>query len=224
MTETKWTINAIQRAIHDAGSHWFDPDTMRFFGTRVLNGTVFQGDGGVYFVTSEWDGFRGKDEGKRAYTVRKFVPDSADIETIGEVYQYHDADDAVEAASTLAGKGEAIREQHRPITDAEQFMHDCRKHGKPTADKDDCESLTILGKRHHKLMEDYCNGEDMYRADGEPKAKLRNLREHIALIARNIGAESVLFSGDPRGCTVKLVFPDGEANDWGKDGWCVPGA
>jgi hypothetical protein len=31
-----------------------------------------------------------------------------------------------------------------------------------------------------------------------------------------------VFSGDPRGCTVKVVVPSGKTNDWGKEGICVP--
>lgn len=30
------------------------------------------------------------------------------------------------------------------------------------------------------------------------------------------------FSGDPRGCTVKVVSPSGETNDWAHEGYCVP--
>lgn len=30
------------------------------------------------------------------------------------------------------------------------------------------------------------------------------------------------FSGDPRGCTVKLVVPSGRTDDWGRTGLCVP--
>ena len=42
--------------------------------------------------------------------------------------------------------------------------------------------------------------------------------------AKRIGCKGVRFGGDPRGCTVKLLFYDGATDDWGKEGWCVPGA
>ena len=32
------------------------------------------------------------------------------------------------------------------------------------------------------------------------------------------------FSGDPRGCTVKLAVPSGRTDDWGRTGICVPTA
>lgn len=75
MTATTWTINDIKAAVRATGSHWFDPDTMRFFGTRVSE-TVYQGSGGVYFVTSEKP-----PHGPRQCTVRRFNPDTADIAT-----------------------------------------------------------------------------------------------------------------------------------------------
>lgn len=33
-----------------------------------------------------------------------------------------------------------------------------------------------------------------------------------------------IFGGDPRGATVKLKMPDGRADDWGREGVCVPGS
>ncbi len=33
---------------------------------------------------------------------------------------------------------------------------------------------------------------------------------------------SPVFSGDPRGCTLKIKVPSGYTNDWGKEGLCVP--
>jgi hypothetical protein len=32
------------------------------------------------------------------------------------------------------------------------------------------------------------------------------------------------FGGDPRGCTVKIIVPDGYTNDFGQEGVCVPTA
>lgn len=64
----KWTIQEIRQAMADAGSHWFDPGSMRFFGTR-LHGQPFHGPGGVTFVTSEQ-----LPHGPRGFTVRMFQP------------------------------------------------------------------------------------------------------------------------------------------------------
>ena len=43
------TIHEIERRTK---GHWWDKDTMRFFGTRA-HGAVYEGPGGVFFVTSE---------------------------------------------------------------------------------------------------------------------------------------------------------------------------
>jgi len=81
--------------------------------------------------------------------------------------------------------------------------------------------LINLARRHHKLMEDYCNGIEVYGNDAEPLPPLRRVTMLLNETAMSVGC-SVKFSGDPRGCTVKLVLPSGNTNDWGKEGWCVP--
>lgn len=74
-----WTVDDIKTACAMNGSHFFDRDTMRFFRSRVL-GDVYQGPGGIYFVTSEKYG----DASPRKYTVRCFLPgDNCRIATVG---------------------------------------------------------------------------------------------------------------------------------------------
>lgn len=57
----------IWQANRAAGSHWFDPSTMRFFRTRVSS-TVYPFEGGAAFVTSE----QYDDTSPSLYTVRVF--------------------------------------------------------------------------------------------------------------------------------------------------------
>ena len=59
------------------GRHWFDRDTMRFFGTRLPRAGI-TGQGGVFFVTSEQP-----PHGPRAYSVRKLLGEGR-IETVGD--------------------------------------------------------------------------------------------------------------------------------------------
>jgi len=75
-----WDINEIRSAMRRGGSHWWDAGSMRFFRCRVLD-EVYQGPGGIYFVTSE----KGPSE-NRAYSVRQYLPgkDGGDIDTVGE--------------------------------------------------------------------------------------------------------------------------------------------
>lgn len=317
-----WTVNTIKDAMRAAGSHWFDPDTMRYFRCRVLE-EVYQGPGGIYFVTSE----KGP-HGPRAYSVRQFTVNKPSIDTVGEfngmsraaairmakgmaakplgqqwLEAFRALDEAVTGADLgrtfnaagnylpledaargqiayLAGDGgytrakatefsdgsgmhlelietgatdrkqawsdayklqrEACRvlwtwatnsyadaatetaEAFKPVSVLDQFIHDLRKHGGQQAIVAQASQLMAQAKRHHKLMEDYCNGREVYDADGEPKAALRRCRERIESIAKAVGCTGVVFSGDPRGATVKLTFADGTTNDWGKEGYCVP--
>jgi hypothetical protein len=88
-----FSIDAIQRASRESGSHFFDADTMRFFGSRVLEPVV----AGRFFVTSERSGF--DYDAPRAYTLREFMPD-ASIATVGEFNGY---------ATSGAAKGAARR-------------------------------------------------------------------------------------------------------------------
>lgn len=77
------TIEQIRAANKAAGFFFFEPDTVRFFRSRILP-TVHSGPGGVYFLTSEqFVSSRGVASPRR-YTVRKFNPGSGDIDTVGE--------------------------------------------------------------------------------------------------------------------------------------------
>ena len=70
-------ISQIEYANQWAGFHFFDASSMRFFRSRALP-SVFHGPGGVYFVTSEK-----APHSERAFTIRKFDPATADIDTFG---------------------------------------------------------------------------------------------------------------------------------------------
>lgn len=221
--QTKWyNINEIQDEMRAAGSHWWDPDTMRFWGTRVC-GPVYQGDDGIFFVTSEWDGPHGKECGLRAYTVRSYTPATHDVGTVGEMGQYDDRRTAQRAAKRSAGvncleDGSELRN----VSTRDQFIFDCRKHGNPKAFGTICDQLRSAAKRHHRMMEQECNGREMHDQDGEPLPPLQRNRHHIAKLAEHVGAVRVDFSGDPRGYTVKLIFPDNASNSWGNDGYGIP--
>ena len=83
------TIKEIERK---TGGHWWDKSSMRFFGTRVHE-AVYEGPGGVFFVTSERP-----PHGPRRCSVREFVLEPEEgqaphhvkgsIETRGEFCAY----------------------------------------------------------------------------------------------------------------------------------------
>lgn len=231
--EKRWTVNAIKDALRAAGSHWFDPDTMRCFGTQVLP-SVYQGPGGVYFVTrdNQYDSALPK-----RYTVRRFEPEGPEVSTAGELCGFRTKEQAQANAKDRAahfsnlivppsqGGFPTFRENvedFKPVSVLEQFLHDLHQHGKPEARESYAKDLIRGAGRHHKMMEAYCNGAEIYDAQGNPLAALAALRGMLTNLASAVGATAVLFSGDPRGCTVKLTFADGFTNDFAHEGYCVP--
>ena len=64
------TIDDIKARNASTGHHFFDAGANRFFRSRVSD-TVYQGDGGIFIVTSEQFEWGGRLD-TRAYTPRKF--------------------------------------------------------------------------------------------------------------------------------------------------------
>lgn len=76
------TIDEIVRRNRALGHNWFEPETRRWFGSRIHDEVY--GDG--FFVTSERDERAGRYgaawDGERRYTVRRALPDGS-ITTVG---------------------------------------------------------------------------------------------------------------------------------------------
>ncbi len=202
-----YTIGKIQEEMNADGSHWWDRGAMRSFGTRVGQ-QVYQGDGGIYFVTSEKPL-----HGPRRFSVRKYNPTEKDIDTVGKFCEMS-RDQAHRKAADLAGSESTVTQAaHVPTSEVEQLTIDIQRGG-GRCGATQAAYLIRLTTKHHRLMEDYCN-------DGEEPPTLANLRGKIRAAASDCTC-SVRFSGDPRGATVKLLLPNGNTNDWGKEGWCIP--
>jgi len=69
------TLAEIRAANKAAGFYFFEPATLRFFDSRILR-AVYQGPGGVYFITSEQFHGSGGYTAPRKHTVRKFNPET----------------------------------------------------------------------------------------------------------------------------------------------------
>lgn len=215
-----WTVNTIKDAVRATGSHWFDPDTMRFFGTRVLP-TVWQGPGGVFFVTSDK-----RFDGKRGHTVRQFKPEDSSVHSSTEIGMMSEKNARTRASQLAWGTGEEktqlTSEPFRAVSVLEQLCADLKTHGSASeVSAADARILIRAAARHHALMEDMCNG-TLQTDDSGESSEVNRLRARISRLASDVGASGAMYSGDPRGCTVKLTFPDGFTNDWGKTGYCVP--
>jgi hypothetical protein len=65
------------------GSHFFERDAMRFFRSKVQE-PVFQGPGGIFFLTSERFVSSTGEASPRRFTVRQFDPETGGVSTVGE--------------------------------------------------------------------------------------------------------------------------------------------
>ena len=72
---------------------------------------------------------------------------------------------------------------------------------------------------HHRLCEVDCNEGLTEKQARQSDACERRILARCAELGPGFGA---VFSGDPRGATVKLVVPSGYSDSWGGEGLCVP--
>lgn len=98
----RWrTMADIKQSNKDAGFHFFDKATLRFFDSIIHRRKPYAGPGGVYFVTSErLHGVRESEP--RMYTVRRFDIETADVHTAGAFNSIRHIEDARKAARRLA--------------------------------------------------------------------------------------------------------------------------
>ena len=84
----------------------------------------------------------------------------------------------------------------------------------------DALALMRLGRQHSTQVVNLCNIPNYQEKYDKRTA---NIRERLALILAHYGARAIT-GGDPRGCTVKLKLRSKRTNDFGGEGYCVPGA
>lgn len=84
------TLDDVKRLHRAAGKHFFDPDTMRFWGTTEIS-ELFPNN---TFVTGD-DNYN---RTKKMYTVRLFVEETAEIKTVCGFQRFDNLEDAVAAA------------------------------------------------------------------------------------------------------------------------------
>lgn len=88
------TIADVKRINRQNGYHFFDADTMRFWGTSMVS-ELFPNN---TFVTAD-DNY---DRSKKLYTVRLFNEDTGDIKTVCGFQRFASLDEAVSAAKAYA--------------------------------------------------------------------------------------------------------------------------
>lgn len=98
------TIDDIIRRNRAIGHHFFDTDTKRFFGSRILP-TVY---GGRFFITAE-KSMRG---GRSKYTVRESLPDGS-VASRSEFREFKTPREAIAAAKKLITRSNPRRKGGR---------------------------------------------------------------------------------------------------------------
>lgn len=103
-----------------------------------------------------------------------------------------------------------------------------------------CSLICRAAITYERVQEDRCNGHPACSSPTLPAATITKLQEvfeertekrdeqlskRIKELALTLpGVKGVNLGGDPRGCTVKLLFVDGRSDDWEGESVCVPGA
>ncbi len=94
------SVSDVRYANRQAGFCYFEPDTMRYFRSRVLGWFVPLPDGGGLFGTSErFVSSQGWSPGRK-FTIRRARP-SGDIDTVGEFQGYASSKAAERAANRI---------------------------------------------------------------------------------------------------------------------------
>ena len=108
------TVDEMRAANRAAGQFWFEPSTLAFFDSNILE-PFYPVASGVYFVTSEQapeSGTRGRADYYRPaamFSVR-FIDASGEVETVGEFQEYGLLSDAITAAKTMQRTNRTPRE------------------------------------------------------------------------------------------------------------------
>lgn len=97
------TLDQIKRAAAAAGSHWFDPSTLRYFSSRVGR-RVYPVPGGALFISSEQFRGYGSPDGPRLYSVRSCTL-AGKIDTVGKFQAHSSRDSAHNYAAHLQREG-----------------------------------------------------------------------------------------------------------------------
>ncbi len=91
------TIADMATANRTAGNHWFDRDTLEWFGSKIETDVLY----GRYFVSSEQDQ-HGAWGGERRYTIR-MCDDRGAVHSLGQFGEYNTLPAAVHALQLKIG-------------------------------------------------------------------------------------------------------------------------
>jgi hypothetical protein len=95
-----------------------------------------------------------------------------------------------------------------------EFVYAMAKHSSLTLS--DCQRIMRYATTIQRLAETACNRELTEQEFNKQRRIILRLKDVCGKDVR------IITHGDPRGCVVKLIVPDGYTNDWGSEGICVP--
>lgn len=97
-----WSIQDLQRHYEEkAQGHWFKPDTLRFFKSRINENLFYTADV-ILFISSE----QRQTTEPRRYSIRQYSPFTGEIHTVGLGFQGYKT---LAAAKLAAGKIAKLR-------------------------------------------------------------------------------------------------------------------
>jgi len=122
-------------------------------------------------------------------------------------------------------------------SDREKFVALIQQHagGDPTQRYSFAQRLMRYGATYGRLAEDACNGPEYSNSEAYNKviqdtwqlrqdaipAKQEKIEAAVAKLCAEFDCRAI-FSGDPRGNTLKIEVKSGYSNSWGGEGICVP--
>lgn len=90
------TFEAFKAKNKFSGNHWFSPDTMKWWRSRIAYFDCITG----YFISSEKRGF---DDLRRAFTVRKADFETGKVETVSKFQEFKSKQGAMTYIKKLRG-------------------------------------------------------------------------------------------------------------------------
>jgi len=93
-------MDDVKRINRERGQHWFSPDTMRFFRSKIETEGALIGD--KYFITSEQRDY----DTPRLYSVRIFDRGTGAVNTVGEFQEFRSKKAARVFATCMADEND----------------------------------------------------------------------------------------------------------------------
>lgn len=212
-------LEQVQEANRESGHHWFDPDTMKFFKSRIVSELVK----GTYFITSEKPPY-----GPRAYSIREVYNDEGHVKTHGETCQYATLGEVRAALLYVAGLKFLyhIPSPSNSWQSCDLIGHFCWVLSKESetfaADSDEVQRMFGEHMMQDAKFLDRMSVEQCNTGLTDRQETLIESRRGMIEARLKCFGFGVVFNRDPRGNPVFVTVPSGRTDDFGQRGVTVP--